>query len=70
VKTKQGNCLTDLSTVMILQQNIYIVKVEHNVDILNEDDSSDMNSVDVYIPPACSMTKAEPEVSHVFRRFL
>jgi hypothetical protein len=29
-----------------------------------------MNSVDVYIPPACSMTKAEPEVSHVFRRFL
>jgi hypothetical protein len=70
MKTKQGNCLTDLSTVMILQQNIDIVKVEHNVDILNEDDSSDMNSVDVYIQSACSMTKADPEVSHVFRRFL
>jgi hypothetical protein len=52
---------------MILQQNIDIVKVEDNVDILNENYSSDTNSVDVYISSAYSPTKAEPEVSHVFR---
>jgi hypothetical protein len=50
-----------------LQQNIDIVKVEHNMDILNEDDSTSMSSGDVYIPSAYSITKAEPEVSHVFR---
>jgi hypothetical protein len=52
---------------MILQHSVDIVKVEHNVDILNEDDSSDKNSVDVYIPPAYTITKVEPEVSHVVR---
>jgi hypothetical protein len=48
---------------MILQQNTDIVKVEHNVDILNEDDSSDRNSGDIYIPSAYSIAKAKPEVS-------
>lgn len=48
---------------MILQQNTDIVKVEHNVDILNEDDSTCMNSGDIYIQAACSIAKAEPEVS-------
>jgi hypothetical protein len=48
---------------MILQQNTDIIKVEHNMDILNEDDSNDMNSGDVYIPSEYSIAKAEPEVS-------
>jgi hypothetical protein len=51
---------------MILQQNIDIVKVEHNVDIVNEDESIDMKSDEAYISSAYSITKAEPEVSHVF----
>ncbi|XP_023704543.1 uncharacterized protein LOC111862919 isoform X3 [Cryptotermes secundus] len=45
------------------EQNTDTVKVEHNVDILNEDDSTCMNSGDIYIPSACSIAKAEPEDS-------
>jgi hypothetical protein len=50
-----------------LHQNIDSVKVENEVDVLREEDSTDMKSEDeVYMPSSMfSIQKAEPEVSHV-----
>jgi hypothetical protein len=50
-----------------LQQNIDSVKVENEVDVLSEEDSTDTKSEDeVYMPLSTfSIQKAEPEVSHV-----
>jgi hypothetical protein len=51
-----------------LQQNSDSIKVENEVDVLSEGDSTDMKSNDeVYTPLLTfSIQKAEPEVGHVF----
>jgi hypothetical protein len=50
-----------------LQQNIDSIKVENEVNVLSEEDSTDMKSEDeVYMPSSTfSIQKAELEVSHV-----
>jgi hypothetical protein len=50
-----------------LQQNIDSVKVENDVDVLSEEDSTGMKSEDeVYVPSSTfSLQRAEPEVSHI-----
>jgi hypothetical protein len=49
---------------IILQQNIVAIKVEN--DVL-EENSIDMETDEVYASSACSLNKAEPEVSFVLR---
>jgi hypothetical protein len=50
-----------------LQQNSDSVKLENEVDVLSEEDSTDMKGEDeVYIPSSTfSIQKVEPEVRHV-----
>jgi hypothetical protein len=43
-----------------------MVKVENCVDVLNQEDSSDMKTDEVYLPSAFSIKKDEPEVGLVF----
>jgi hypothetical protein len=49
-----------------LQQNIDFIKVEHGADDLNEEDSIDMKTDEVYVPSAFSIKNVEHEVSLVF----
>jgi hypothetical protein len=51
---------------IILQQNIEFIKVEHDVGVLSEEDSTGMKTDELYIPPPFSMKMAEPEVSLYF----
>jgi hypothetical protein len=51
-----------------LQQNIDIIKVENDVDVLNEDPIG-MKTDYVYVSSGLSVKKAESEVSLVFRSF-
>lgn len=57
--------LTDLSFVIILQQNIDTVKVGSDMDALSEVDSIGMNTDEVYVPSEFSIIKVESEVSLV-----
>jgi hypothetical protein len=52
--------LTQISLFIILQESI-ILKVEKDVEDLNEEESIDMKSENVYIPSAVAI-KIEPEV--------
>jgi hypothetical protein len=51
--------------LIILQQNIDIIKVENYVDVLSEEDFIGMKTEEIYIPSSFSIRKAEPKVSHV-----
>jgi hypothetical protein len=44
-----------------------MIKAENDVDVLSEEDSTDMKTDEVYIPSTFSIIKTEPEVSLVFR---
>jgi hypothetical protein len=48
------------------QQNIGFIKLEKHVDILNEEDSINMSTDEVYKPSPFFIKKAESEVSLLF----
>lgn len=65
-----GQRISHILHTLILQQNTGIIKAEEGVDILNEGDSTDMKTDEVYIPSAHCLGKPELEVSFVLRLFL
>jgi hypothetical protein len=52
---------------VILQQDIDTVKVENDVDTVNEEGSFHGKIDEVYIPSALSIKESKPEVSIHFR---
>jgi hypothetical protein len=55
---------------VILQQDIDTVKVENDVDTLNEEGSFRMKIDEVYTLSALSIKESKPEVSSLFRCFV
>jgi hypothetical protein len=64
---KCKKCITEHKYFLfiILQQNIDEIKVENDVDILSEEDSSSVKTDEIHISSSFSIKKAESEVSHV-----
>jgi hypothetical protein len=56
--------LTEFSSVFIIpQQNIDMIKAEHQVNVLSEEDSIDMKTNEVCVLSGVAIQSTEPDIS-------